>query len=389
MILDETKLFERLDAAKRVVLLEPQYQRRYPPLGLAKISSYLKARGTEVSFTRSYDGEACDLVCMSTLFTYDFGPCLSAFHRVRHISPDVPVLVGGVAGTLLRKRWDARGADVFPGYSTRLDEVLPDYSIDWQLEEPWDEYAFAFTTRGCPNNCHYCAVNRLEPQQWVNPKWREILSQGKKRVVLGDNNLSAAPREHVVELLEFLAETQLEVIIDSGIDCKFVDDEMAALLAKVNFFREGLRLAFDRIEENGVFQAAIRKLMAAGIVASKFTIFVLFCYTDTPAEALFRASECRKLKIRAYPQMFTPLNSTNRRKPYLGKHWTKQLAKSFRYFWIMKGAFTGCDGDITDFANWCKERWPGSAYALGEEDWAALNKEDPKLRTAHDHEFTR
>lgn len=56
----------------RVLLVEPDYRTKFPPLGLLKLASYHKNRGDEVSFVRGVqkDGGHWDRVYISTLFSF-------------------------------------------------------------------------------------------------------------------------------------------------------------------------------------------------------------------------------------------------------------------------------------------------------------------------------
>lgn len=329
-----------LRGSKRVFLLEPQYRRKYVPLALAKIATYVKEYGGAVEYGRYYSGQPCDLVAMTSLFTTDAEDVAAAWDSVQFFAPDVPVLLGGIYASLMTKHAQERmpTAQIFQGYSPELDLRVPDYTMDWQVEDPWDQFSFTFTSRGCVNRCAYCAVHRLEPEHWVVPNWRQHIVADKPFAMISDNNLSAAPHEHLVDVVDYLADSGKRVVFDNGFDCKLITPAMAAQLARLRFTRHGMRMAFDRIEEDGTFQAAVRMLLDAGVPAGETMAYVLFNFQDTPKEADYRMRECVNLGIRPYPQRYQPLNKTDSTK-FVGKHWTAPLVRAFRNFWLLAGMY--------------------------------------------------
>lgn len=60
----------------KVLLVEPNYKNKYPPLGLMKISTYHKMLEDEVHFVKGIDqeleDEVWDRIYITTLFTFDF-----------------------------------------------------------------------------------------------------------------------------------------------------------------------------------------------------------------------------------------------------------------------------------------------------------------------------
>ena len=339
---NETDLLEMLNGAKKVFLLEPPYRRKYVPLGLAKIASYIKGKNTrfpprrEVEFGRTYTGGS-DLICCTTLFTHDAAEVNKALDGCRFMAPGVPIVAGGVLASLMPDRLP--DVTVFRGYSKILDQCIPDYSMNWEIEPEWEEFSFTFTTRGCPNRCPYCAVHRIEKEQWVIPNWRDHIIDSKPCAMISDNNLSAYP-EHLIEVAQYLKEKKKKVVFDNGLDCKLITPEIAKTLAGLRYVRAGLRLAFDRIEEDGVFQAAVRMLIGAGVSPRSIMSYVLYNYRDTPHEADYRMRECVKLGIRPYPQRYQPISGELvEPREFVGKHWTHNLARLFRYYWLMAGRY--------------------------------------------------
>lgn len=363
---DESEMLAMLDASRLTLLIEPAYDRKYPPIGLGKIARYQKDRGRWTTFARRYTGQRdLDLICITSLFTMDAGIVTATVREAGQAG--VPVLVGGVYASLMPKHLAANcdGAHIFRGYSQVLDQAPPRYDRNWGIEDPWDQFSFTFTTRGCPNRCKYCAVHRIEPQVWINPRWREHILRDKPNAMISDNNLSQAP-DHLADVVDYLWKQQKRVVFDNGFDCKLVTDDMAMRLARLAYTRSGMRLAFDRIEEDGVFQAAIQRLVAAGVPASQILAYVLFNFLDAPQEADYRMRECVRLRIRPYPQRFQPLNKLTRTNAFVGKQWTSRLASAFRNFWLLAGLYT--KHTFADYA-WSAE---GRAkYRLTDEDRAA------------------
>jgi hypothetical protein len=374
---DEATVLATLDAAADVFLLEPEYRRKYPPLGLAKIATYVKARGGRVRFGRYFDGQPTDLICMTTLFTYDAAAIDKALDLARFLAPEAPILLGGVAASLMPRRFDREDVLLFRGFSRVLDESVPDYGIDWKLTERaevWGKFSLTFTSRGCPRRCPYCAVWRLE-ESWLNPRWRDHLRVDKPWVGIFDNNVTAYP-DHFLDLVGELVALDKPAFFENGVDVQFIDDRIAREFARLRYVHQGLRIAFDRIEDDGVFQAAAQRLLTAGVPSSQIMSYVIFNFQDTPAEADYRMRECYRLGVHPYPQRYTPLNRESRKPVFIGKHWTWALVRAFRHFWLYPGIYTR----FPSFDAWVKAGMPTTVRfnnppVFGEEDWAAWRGE--------------
>jgi len=342
MIINEQSALRMISKAKKILLLEPQYTRKYIPLGLAKIATFAKSKKINVEFSRTHK-PGFDLICMTSLFTTEIGKVKEALKECSFFESNThtPILLGGICATLMPKAFDTyRNLKIFVGFSKRLDQCVPDYNIDWGVDEKFKDFAYVFTTRGCPNSCAYCAVKRLEGQiQWINPSWKAHIVESKENILISDNNLSACEDGHLNAVVDYLIEKRKGVLFDSGFDCKHITKEMAQKLGQIKFVRRGMRLAFDRIEEDGIFQNAVELLKENGVIKSQIMVYVLFNFLDTPREAHYRLSECRRLGIGMYPQCYTPLNRKSKKNKYIGKYWTKNLIRGFRYYWLMAGFF--------------------------------------------------
>lgn len=338
----EDQLIGMLNGKSRILLIDPPYERKYMPLGLSKIATFARAKGSSVKFARGYDGLEYDLICMTTLFTMDWLIVRRTLRGIRMLNPTVPILMGGILASLMPQIIEKEnlGISIFRGYSRILDTMIPSYDIDWGVDDPWNDYSMIFTSRGCPNACAYCAVKILEPESWLNPQWKSHIDPTRPNIMISDNNFSACDSDHIYDVIGHIHGMRKRILFDNGFDCKFINDNMAARLALLKYIRHGMRLSFDRISEDGIFQEAIRKIIAAGIPRSSIMAYILFNFNDIPRDADYRARECINLGIRPYPQQFIPLTYISRKIPFVGKNWTLELIRAFRYFWLMAGMHT-------------------------------------------------
>ena len=201
----------------RVLLVEPNYKNKYPPMGLMKISTYHKMLEDEVRFVKGYDPdvdkEVWDRIYITTLFTFDFDLDVETINHYKLLVNNINDLyVGGIMASLMPdKIVEATGIDrshILTGLFTdtsvvgdendiNVDELPLDYDILEQIDYKYpagDNY-FAYTTRGCPNHCSFCAVPILEPHFHVT---NNIIDQirtidekygPKQHLLLLDNNV--------------------------------------------------------------------------------------------------------------------------------------------------------------------------------------------------------
>ncbi len=213
-----------------ILLVEPEYKNKYPPMGLMKIATYHRKKGDYVEF---YKGEApylkleaIDKIYITTLFTFHYELTINTIkHYERYIHKD-NIFVGGIAATLLYKNFknDLKTANIIKGqlndsskigYSDKenIDTLPLDYDIldDIQYKYPSGDNYFVYTTRGCPRKCPFCAVPNLEPEfKYTNNLISQInnirKTYGDKRnlLIMDNNILYSSKLENIIRDLNCL-----------------------------------------------------------------------------------------------------------------------------------------------------------------------------------------
>ena len=205
----------------RVLLVEPNYKNKYPPMGLMKISTYHKMLGDEVRFVKgvdpNVDAAVWDRIYITTLFTFAFSISVETILHYMRLVDDVSSLyVGGIMASLMPENIvEATGIDhshILTGLFTdtsvvgdnndiNVDQLPLDYDIleDVNYKYPAGDNYFAYTTRGCPNHCSFCAVPILEPSFHVTNNIVEQIRAidqkygPKQHLLLLDNNVLNTP----------------------------------------------------------------------------------------------------------------------------------------------------------------------------------------------------
>lgn len=215
----------------KILLVEPDYKNKYPPMGLMKISRYHKKRGDYVLFYKGKlnNSTVWDRIYITTLFTFDFKKAVDTinFYKTQVSSMD-DIYVGGIMASLLSNdlKKETGINNIIIGRITdssmigfndniNIDQLSLDYDIlsDIQYKYPAGDNYFAYTTRGCVNKCSFCAVPFLEGDLIVT---NNINSQvmdtrniygDKRNLLLLDNNilgLDEVELEKIVNDLNYL-----------------------------------------------------------------------------------------------------------------------------------------------------------------------------------------
>ena len=310
-----------------------------------KWSSKLKNEGKEVYYFKGKEPRRLDVVYdeiyITSLFTYYAEITIDTVNYYKRSYPDADIQVGGVLASMMPEYVEEQtGIKPFVGYVKELETLRPDYDLI-KTGTKWDEYSYVFTSRGCVNHCSFCAVPRVEPENWINPSWKKQVDFRRIKIAIQDNNLTAQPIEHFRDVMNFCKKYKLHVCIESGLDCRLFNENHLEAIKDVSFLPRGLRFAFDGMYQEGYIQKTLDMCNHdAGIGKARLMVYVLYNYEDTPQEAEYRMRQVIEHNGRPYPQRYTPLNKLEKTPIYVGKHWTEELAKEFRQFYHIPKWFT-------------------------------------------------
>lgn len=403
---------------QQILLVEPGYRNKYPPLGLMKIASYHRDRGDFVEFVKGEDRNALDntwdRVYVTTLFSFEWKRTAHAidFAMAASNGQAERVFVGGIAASLMREAFVAEprwagvrfiaglldgppahalhlraedgdfGADDQGG--TPIEYRMPDYGIldHIDYDYPVRDAYFGYASRGCVRKCHFCGVPKLEGGQKEMPPLRDLVEGvtrrfgTKKDMILMDNNITASSRyrEVIAEIrdLGFERGATIErdgrkfgrrVDFNQGVDARILAQSPIYLREMATVCISPLRIAFDHMGVRRVYETSVR--MAADNGIRSLSNYMLYNFMDSPGDLYARMrlniSLRQKLGITvwSFPMRYQPVTLKDR--SHVGKNWNSYFLRTFQ---IMLQATRGVVSGSPDFFL--------RAYGHNEDDFGRL-----------------
>lgn len=269
----------------------------YPNLPLMKISAWHKARGDEVEFVIPI--KHYDKIYVSKVFGDEYSKISNTCLRADEI------VYGGTGFAIsIENGREVYHKDRDKNLPYEIEHIYPDYSLYPDLTK---DTAFGFLTRGCCNNCDFCIVSKKEgvcsrKVADLSEFWR-----GQKNIDLLDANLLACKDR--AGLLAQLIDSNAKVDFTQGLDARFITEEIACLLKRVN--KKRVHFAFDYMKnERAIIKGLETYKRIVGGVDSESVVYILTNFNTNIEEDLYRVEEVRRLgylpDIRIYRKPSAP-----------------------------------------------------------------------------------
>ena len=212
-------------------------------LGARKLSAWLQTQGDAVTMAEGDPGlfaYGYDRVCLSVIFSWHAPIARSLALRVKS---NAEVWCGGPGITALGAWW------------TRETGLACIRGLDPRFERQRGTYCITFASRGCPVNCSFCIVPRIEGLSFTFD-WDFPLAP-----LLCDNNLSALPLTFQEHIIHRYREASVPLVdANSGFEPRTFDQ--ACYQRWKPILRGPWRFAYDTLSE-GVEVERMMRILAA------------------------------------------------------------------------------------------------------------------------------
>ena len=376
-------------SGNNILLIEPSYPNKYPPLGLMKIAQYhgINGKKDNVKFIKGEDksvlDEAWDRVYITTLFSFEFSRIAKSIDFALEVvnGQADKVFVGGIAASLMynefksKDKWggvrfikgllgdapaeslqlDAFEEELYSDdfSSTPIEDLTPDYSILDQIEYeyPVNDAYFTYASRGCIRKCKFCGVPTLEGTQRDTNSLSFVVNSiselygAKKDLILMDNNVVASAnfKEIISEIVDlgFERDAKLKrgqrsiarrVDFNQGVDARILCRDPMYLKQLSRIAIKPLRIAFDHLGLMKPYAQAVR--YAADVGLCDLSNYMLYNFHDTPEDLFQRMrlnvslNEELGIRIFSFPMRYQPVTLPDR--SHVGKNWNSYFLRSLQ-----------------------------------------------------------
>ena len=158
------------------------------------------------------------------------------------------------------------------------------------------------TTIGCPNNCKFCGVKR------INGNFIELEDWPNLPIII-DDNLLAASEQHFDRVIDRLIQWNQWKWTDfnQGLDSRLLTDYHAKRLAQIQ--KSMIRLALDNMTYAETWETAFERLRRAGIAKTNIRSYALIAFNTDPGEAWCRCEWIESHGIKVLPMWHHPLDA--------------------------------------------------------------------------------
>ena len=361
-----------------VLLVEPSYRTRYPPIGLLKLASHHRLEGDTVELVR---GNKCpnqkpDLIYITSLFTWAWKPVWDSVTYYKSSNGDAKLSLGGLYASMMPEHAKLSGADhIYTGVFEEVENIMPAYD----LVQEWDG-SILFSSRGCNRRCQYCAVWKLEGSlNSCKRTIKHLIYPKHTRIIFWDNNI--LQNQYWNEIFDELIELNKWVDFNQGLDARLITDEVAERLSKIRL--KCVRISYDYSAMKKHVKKAIDKIHTYGIRKRKILVYMLYNFQDNPEDFFSRMRDVLDWGAVIYPMRYEPSNALERWK-FVSQGWDSErleLVEDFRRVYGYSGTFPPY--------SWLVERFMKSesfdeAFKLPE-----LNKHEKRVRKPYHASWQR
>lgn len=391
----------------KVLLVEPNYKNKYPPLGLMKISKYHKELNHEVYFVKGKNEELrtqkWDRIYISTLFTFYYNITINTIkYYLNSVKDQKQIFVGGPMATLkkdeIQDTIGFEGINVITGLLDQagilddndyiIDSLTPDYTIlsndnmYLNYRYPVSDSYFIHITHGCIRKCSFCAVPVIEPKFIdyceFSHKIRSISDEyGEMRDLrIMDNNILASNSlDSIINELIGLGyykgnksykknnrSFKRSVDFNQGLDARllYANKEIMEKLSKIEI--NPMRVAFDHANPEFVNIYKTVMIQAHENQIENLSNYILFNLDDSPKDLFARLrinielnvrfkNENSKTSIWSFPMKFTPIfGEHSKDRKYIGTSWNRKKLRAVQCLLIPTHGVVGPKLDYFEHA---------------------------------------